>query len=76
MLTDPFLLQIHSVVEGLKEKVISSASSYLKNKDEMVRKPIEMWTHMALAVTGTLSKPICKAFSQVWQDILTTHFLP
>ncbi|XP_034471201.1 snRNA-activating protein complex subunit 2 [Hippoglossus hippoglossus] len=58
------IAEIHSVVEGLKDKVISSASFYLKNK-EMVRKPIEMWTHMALAMTGTLNEPICSAFSQM-----------
>ncbi|XP_053272564.1 snRNA-activating protein complex subunit 2 [Pleuronectes platessa] len=57
--------EIHAVVEGLKDKVISSASFYLKNKDEMVRKPIEMWTDMALAVTGSLNDPICRAFSQM-----------
>ncbi|XP_060922164.1 snRNA-activating protein complex subunit 2 isoform X2 [Limanda limanda] len=57
--------EIHAVVEGLKDKAICSASFYLKNKDKMVRKPIEMWTHMALAVTGTLNDPICSAFAQM-----------
>nr|XP_019955636.1 PREDICTED: snRNA-activating protein complex subunit 2 [Paralichthys olivaceus] len=57
--------EIQYFVDGLKDKVISYASFYLKNKDQMVRKPIEMWTHLASAVTGTLKEPIWRAFSQM-----------
>ncbi|XP_023124647.1 snRNA-activating protein complex subunit 2 [Amphiprion ocellaris] len=60
--------EIHSVVESLKNKVISSASMKWKRKmweEKKVRKPIEDWTNMASAVTGTLEEAISKAFSQM-----------
>ncbi|XP_044039444.1 snRNA-activating protein complex subunit 2 isoform X2 [Siniperca chuatsi] len=60
--------KIHSVVESLKNKVISCASFKLKKKrweEKVVRKPIEVWTHMASAVAGTLEEPISTAFSQM-----------
>ncbi|XP_040886663.1 snRNA-activating protein complex subunit 2 [Toxotes jaculatrix] len=60
--------EIHSVIEFLKNKVISGASLNLKKtrwEDKKVRKPIEVWTHMASAVAGTLEEPITSAFSQM-----------
>ncbi|GLD66681.1 snRNA-activating protein complex subunit 2 isoform X1 [Lates japonicus] len=60
--------EIHSVVETLKNKVISCVSLKLKKKrweEEKVRKPIEVWTHMACAVAGIHEEPICSAFSQM-----------
>ncbi|XP_067435767.1 snRNA-activating protein complex subunit 2 [Thunnus thynnus] len=62
------ITEIHSVVESLKNKVISCASFNLKKKrweEKKVRKPIELWTHMASAVAGTLEEPISTAFSQM-----------
>ncbi|TDG99928.1 hypothetical protein EPR50_G00199590 [Perca flavescens] len=59
--------EMQSVVEYLKNKVISMASQTLKEKrlEEKVRKPIEVWTHMASTVTGSLEEPISTAFSQM-----------
>ncbi|XP_076581409.1 uncharacterized protein snapc2 isoform X2 [Chaetodon auriga] len=60
--------EVHSVVESLKNKVISCASFKLKKKqweERRVRKPIEVWTQMASAVAGTLEQPISTAFSQM-----------
>ncbi|XP_070849192.1 snRNA-activating protein complex subunit 2 isoform X2 [Chaetodon trifascialis] len=60
--------EVHSVVESLKNKVISHASFKLKRKqweERRVRKPIEVWTQMASAVAGTLEEPISTAFSQM-----------
>lgn len=59
--------EMQSVVEYLKNKVISMASQMLKEKrlEEKVRKPIEVWTHMASTVTGSLEEPISTAFSQM-----------
>lgn len=60
--------EIHSVVEFLKNQVISCASIKWKRKmweEKKVRKPIEDWTNMASAVTGTLEETISKAFSQM-----------
>ncbi|XP_039997164.1 snRNA-activating protein complex subunit 2 isoform X2 [Xiphias gladius] len=60
--------QIHTVVESLKNKVISCASFKLKKRrweDKKVRKPIEVWTQMASAVAGNLEEPISSAFSQM-----------
>ncbi|XP_076000543.1 uncharacterized protein snapc2 [Genypterus blacodes] len=60
--------EIVSVVEALKAKVISSASISLKtqswrqNKD---RKPIEVWTDMASAVSGALDHALSLAFTQM-----------
>ncbi|XP_022076445.2 snRNA-activating protein complex subunit 2 [Acanthochromis polyacanthus] len=60
--------EIHSVVESLKDKVISCATIKWKRKmweEKKVRKPIEDWTNMASAVTGSLEETISKAFSQM-----------
>ena len=60
--------QVQSVVEQLKHKVVSRVSYKLKRarwEEEKGRKPIEMWTHMASVVAGTLEEPISTAFSQV-----------
>nr|XP_046237196.1 snRNA-activating protein complex subunit 2 [Scatophagus argus] len=60
--------EVHSVVESLKDKVISLASFELKKKrweEKKVTKPIEMWTHLASALTGTLEEPISTAFFQM-----------
>lgn len=60
------------MVESLKDKVISFASFKLKKKrweEKNVTKPIEMWTHMASAVAGSLEESISSAFSQVQQNI-------
>lgn len=60
--------EIHSVVEFLKDKVISCAIIKWKKKmweEKKVRKPIEDWINMASAVTGTHEETISKAFSQM-----------
>ncbi|KAI3375904.1 hypothetical protein L3Q82_004160 [Scortum barcoo] len=60
--------EIHSVVESLKDKVISCAKCKLKRnrwEEKKVRKSIQEWTHMASAVAGTLEEPISTAFSQM-----------
>ncbi|XP_032400343.1 snRNA-activating protein complex subunit 2 [Etheostoma spectabile] len=59
--------ELQSVVEYLKNKVISLASQTLKEKrlEEKVRKPIEVWTHLASTMAGTLEEPISTAFSQM-----------
>ncbi|XP_054457616.1 snRNA-activating protein complex subunit 2 [Anoplopoma fimbria] len=60
--------EIQSAVEYLKDKVISLASFKLKKKrweEKKVRKPIELWTHMASAIAGTRVEPITAAFSQM-----------
>uniref|UniRef100_A0A7N6A8F9 Uncharacterized protein n=1 Tax=Anabas testudineus TaxID=64144 RepID=A0A7N6A8F9_ANATE len=59
---------IQCVVESLKDKVMSCAHFKLKKKrleEKKVKKPIEMWTHMASAVAGTLEDSISSAFSQM-----------
>lgn len=60
--------EIQSVVESLKNKVISYATIKLRRKmwdEKKVRKPIEEWTEMASAVAGTLEETISTAFSQM-----------
>nr|XP_043878214.1 snRNA-activating protein complex subunit 2 [Solea senegalensis] len=60
--------EIHSVIEYLKKKVIGSVNSKLTRKilqGKKIRKPIEVWTHMASTVAGTLEEPISAAFSQM-----------
>ncbi|XP_059211400.1 snRNA-activating protein complex subunit 2 [Centropristis striata] len=59
--------EIESVVELLKDKVISLASLKLKNKrqDEKLKKPIEVWADMASSIAGTLESSISSAFSQM-----------
>ncbi|CAK6977210.1 snRNA-activating protein complex subunit 2 [Scomber scombrus] len=62
------IAEIQSVVETLKNKAISCASFKLKKKkweENKIRKPIEVWTHMASAVAGTLEESISSAFSQM-----------
>uniref|UniRef100_A0A3Q3MQ25 Small nuclear RNA activating complex, polypeptide 2 n=1 Tax=Mastacembelus armatus TaxID=205130 RepID=A0A3Q3MQ25_9TELE len=58
---------IHSLVEFLKNKVMSCASLKLKKtwEEKNVIKPIEAWTCMASAVAGSLEEPISTAFSQL-----------
>lgn len=60
--------EIQSVVESLKNKLISCVSMKWKRKmweEKKARKPIEDWINMASAVTGTLEETISKAFSQM-----------
>ncbi|AWO95826.1 putative snRNA-activating protein complex subunit 2 [Scophthalmus maximus] len=60
--------EIHSVVESLKNKVISCAKVKLKKnrlEDKKVKKPIEVWTHMASALAGSLEESISSAFYQI-----------
>lgn len=60
--------EIQSVVEYLKNKVISMANFKLTKKigeEKKSRKPIEVWTHVASAIAGTLEEPISAAFSQM-----------
>uniref|UniRef100_A0A8C3G5F1 snRNA-activating protein complex subunit 2 n=1 Tax=Cyclopterus lumpus TaxID=8103 RepID=A0A8C3G5F1_CYCLU len=60
--------EIQSVVEYLKDNVLSLASLTLKKRrweEKMVRKPIELWTSMASTVAGTDEEPISAAFSQM-----------
>lgn len=62
------LLQIQSVVELLKNKVLLNARLKLKRQrreERNVRKPIEEWTYMASSLVGTLEETISTAFSQV-----------
>ncbi|KAK9524455.1 hypothetical protein VZT92_016850 [Zoarces viviparus] len=59
--------EIRSVVEYLKNRVISLASNKLKKKrlEEKFRKPIEEWARMASAIAGAREEPISAAFSQM-----------
>ncbi|XP_073330546.1 uncharacterized protein snapc2 [Pagrus major] len=60
--------EVQCMVELLKNKVFSHVSFKLKKmrwEEKKVRKPIEVWTHMASAVAGTLEEPITTAFSQM-----------
>ncbi|CAJ1086477.1 snRNA-activating protein complex subunit 2 [Xyrichtys novacula] len=60
--------EIRSVVDALKEKVISSASYVFKKREReerMDKKPIQLWTEMASSVTGTIEETINAAFSQM-----------
>uniref|UniRef100_A0A1A8GSC5 Small nuclear RNA activating complex, polypeptide 2, 45kDa n=1 Tax=Nothobranchius korthausae TaxID=1143690 RepID=A0A1A8GSC5_9TELE len=59
--------QISLKVESLKNKVISCASLQLQNsrQQQETRKPIDQWTNMASALTGTLQVNISDAFSQM-----------
>uniref|UniRef100_A0A669DZE0 Small nuclear RNA activating complex, polypeptide 2 n=1 Tax=Oreochromis niloticus TaxID=8128 RepID=A0A669DZE0_ORENI len=62
------LLQIQSVVELLKNKVLLNARLKLKKQrreERNVRKPIEEWTYMASSLVGTLEQTISTAFSQM-----------
>lgn len=64
---DPPSVQIHCVVESLKDKVISGAMHELSKwkSEKNLRKPIEIWTDVAFSVTGSLEEHISTAFSQV-----------
>lgn len=65
------LPQIQSVVESLKNKVVSCATLELqrnKRDENKVRKPIEEWTHLASSLAGSLEEAISSAFCQVQQD--------
>ncbi|XP_071373352.1 snRNA-activating protein complex subunit 2 [Centroberyx affinis] len=60
--------EIHSVVEALKTKVITSVKHQLmrqRREEQRLKKPIELWTDMASVVTGKLEEPISIAFSQM-----------
>nr|XP_054589652.1 snRNA-activating protein complex subunit 2 isoform X1 [Nothobranchius furzeri] len=59
--------QISTKVESLKNKVISCASLQLQKsrQEEKTRKPIDQWTNMASALTGTLQVNIADAFAQM-----------
>ncbi|KAF3697434.1 snRNA-activating protein complex subunit 2 [Channa argus] len=59
--------EIHSLMEYVKDKVVSCACSKFRKKkwEEKFRKPIEVWTHMASVLAGTLEEPISTAFSQM-----------
>ncbi|XP_037614803.1 snRNA-activating protein complex subunit 2 [Sebastes umbrosus] len=62
------ITEITSVVDYLKDKVISLANYKLRKKrweQKKARKPIEVWRHMASAMAGTLEEPITSAFSQM-----------
>ncbi|XP_056298975.1 snRNA-activating protein complex subunit 2 [Pseudoliparis swirei] len=56
-----------SVVEFLKDSVLSLASLKLKKRtlEKKLRKPIEEWTSMASTVAGPDEEPITTAFSQM-----------
>uniref|UniRef100_UPI0037E76CF3 snRNA-activating protein complex subunit 2 n=1 Tax=Semicossyphus pulcher TaxID=241346 RepID=UPI0037E76CF3 len=60
--------EIQSVVNSLKDKVISCASFKLKKRrweERKAIKPIEVWTHMASSVAGNLEETINTAFAQM-----------
>ncbi|XP_077357565.1 snRNA-activating protein complex subunit 2 [Festucalex cinctus] len=61
--------EIQSVVEGLQNKVISGAILQLKTRTSTEMKalaPIQLWTGLARAVSGSFDAPLSKAFSQMW----------
>ncbi|KAM4536716.1 snRNA-activating protein complex subunit 2 isoform 2-T2 [Odontesthes bonariensis] len=60
--------QIRTVVDSLKNKVISCANFKLQMRmmeEKKARKPIDEWTHMASALTGTVEELLSTAFSQM-----------
>ncbi|XP_034532824.1 snRNA-activating protein complex subunit 2 [Notolabrus celidotus] len=60
--------EIQSMVDSLKDRVISTVSyRYRRRKREerRVKKPVELWTHMASSVAGTLEETINTAFAQM-----------
>ncbi|XP_054608819.1 snRNA-activating protein complex subunit 2 [Dunckerocampus dactyliophorus] len=60
--------EIQSVVECLQNKVISNASLQMKMSmlaEKKAEAPIEMWTRLAFAVSGSHNEPISSAFSQM-----------
>lgn len=60
--------EIESVIDALKDKIISSVCLKLENQkreEKKDRKPIEMWTDMASVVGGAVEEPITTAFSQM-----------
>ncbi|XP_049617557.1 snRNA-activating protein complex subunit 2 isoform X2 [Syngnathus scovelli] len=61
--------EIRSVVERLQNKVISGAILQLKTRTLAKKKatvPIQMWTRLAQAVSGSFNGPLSKAFAQMW----------
>ncbi|XP_061525614.1 snRNA-activating protein complex subunit 2 [Phycodurus eques] len=61
--------EIQSVVERLQNKVIACATFQLKSRmaaEKAAAAPIQAWTHLARAVSGSLDGPLSKAFSQMW----------
>ncbi|XP_008301623.1 snRNA-activating protein complex subunit 2 [Stegastes partitus] len=60
--------EIQSVVELLKNRVITTASNILQKKkleEKKVKKPIEEWAEMASALAGNLEETISSAFCQM-----------
>ena len=56
------------MVDSLKNKVISCANFKLQMRmmeEKKARKPIDEWTHIASALTGTVEEVLSAAFSQV-----------
>ncbi|XP_057710140.1 snRNA-activating protein complex subunit 2 [Corythoichthys intestinalis] len=60
--------EIQSVFKRLRDKVISSALSQIRLfiTAEKVGVPIEKWSGLARAVSGSHESPLSKAFSQMW----------
>ncbi|XP_077401471.1 snRNA-activating protein complex subunit 2 isoform X2 [Vanacampus margaritifer] len=61
--------EIQSVVERIQNKVISGAILQLKTRTstEMTAlAPIQLWTRLAQAVSGSFDAQLSKAFSQMW----------
>uniref|UniRef100_A0A3B4X4I9 Uncharacterized protein n=1 Tax=Seriola lalandi dorsalis TaxID=1841481 RepID=A0A3B4X4I9_SERLL len=60
--------EVQAVVESLKNKMITSVSLKLRKKrleEEKTRKPIDVWSHMASSLAGTVEEQITGAFSQM-----------
>ncbi|XP_074518075.1 snRNA-activating protein complex subunit 2 [Halichoeres trimaculatus] len=60
--------EIRSMVDSLKERVISCASLTFKKRrweERRATKPIELWTHMSSSVAGTQEETINTAFAQM-----------
>ncbi|CAN9509795.1 unnamed protein product [Ophioblennius macclurei] len=60
--------EICSVVELLKKQVISSTAAWLQKEtqvEQSSRRPIQMWTQLAAAVTGRHEEVVTSAFSQI-----------
>ncbi|KAM9718236.1 snRNA-activating protein complex subunit 2 [Menidia menidia] len=56
------------MVESLKSRVISSACQRVRMsraQEKRARRPIDRWTHMASALSGTLEPVLSAAFSQM-----------
>lgn len=60
--------EIQKEVDALKDRVITSASVEYRRRrreDRRDKKPVQLWTHMASSVTGTLEETINTAFAQM-----------